>query len=226
MVRSNRCECSYLTPLFLLITLNLFMQSKSLLIAIAALALTATGVQAYGGSKLLTRAGLTEDQQSALEEAHTLRQEGDFVAARDTLVEAGIDEDVLRSLRDSMHESRAAVHAALEDGDYEAFKDAIIDTPLADSITTEEEFELFREAHELRRAGDREGADEIFNELGIETPTHRPYMMGRHGHGPHMMFEEFTDEQREALRVARQSNDRETIKAILEEAGVERRGGF
>ena len=201
------------------------MQSKSLLIAIAAFALTTTGVHAYGGSKLLTRAGLSEDQQSALEEAHTFRKEGDFTAARDTLVEAGIDENVLRSLREEMHESRAAMHNALEEGDYESFKTAVVDTPLSDIITTEEDFELFREAHELKRNGEFEEAQEIFDELGIEGPARRPHMMGHHNRG-HMMVDELTQEQREALRVARQSNDKETIRAILEEAGIEGRGRF
>lgn len=201
------------------------MQSKSLLIAIAAFALTTTGVQAYGGSKLLSRAGLTEDQQSALEDAYTLRKEGDFTAARDTLVEAGIDEEVLRSLREKMHESRAAMHNALDEGDYESFKAAVVGTPLADIITSEEDFELFLEAHELKRNGEFEEAQELFDELGVEGPMNRPHMMGHHNRG-HMMSDELTNEQREALRVARQSNDYETIKAILDEAGIDGRGRF
>ena len=203
------------------------MQSKSLLIAIAAFALTTTGVHAYayGGSKLLTRAGLTEDQQSALEEAHTLRKEGDFMAARDTLVEAGIDEKVLRSLREKMHESRAAMHNALEEGDYDSFKAAVVGTPLADIITSEEDFELFLEAHELKRSGEFEEAEVIFDELGIEESVRRPHMMSHHSRG-YMMMEELTEEQRQALRVARQSNDQGTIKAILEEAGIVGRGRF
>ena len=50
------------------------MQSKSLLIAIAAFAVTTTGVQAYGGTKILNRAGLSENQIEAIEEARELKQ--------------------------------------------------------------------------------------------------------------------------------------------------------
>lgn len=192
------------------------MQSKSLLIAIAAFAVTATGVHAYGGTKLMTRAGLSEDQQSALEEARVLREEGDFSAARDVLVDAGINEETLRSLHGAMHESRQAMHDALEAGDYDAFKEAIEGTPLADIITSESDFELFQEAHELKDEGDFDGAKAIFDTLGIEAPLHHHGFKGGHMRG----FSELSDEQREALNVARQANDRETIKAILEEAGV------
>ncbi len=61
------------------------MQSKSLLIAIAAFAVTATGVQAYGGMKILEKAGLSEEQISAFETARELRQSGDIAGARDAL---------------------------------------------------------------------------------------------------------------------------------------------
>ena len=54
------------------------MNSKSLLIAIAAIALTATGAQAFSSSALIT-AGLTEEQQAAFEVARELRQEGDMI---------------------------------------------------------------------------------------------------------------------------------------------------
>ena len=90
------------------------MQSKSLLVAIAAFAVTATGVQAYGGIQAWERADITEEQRSALEEAHELRLGGDKEAARDVLVEAGIDEEVLRSLREASKEVRAEIREAIE----------------------------------------------------------------------------------------------------------------
>lgn len=191
------------------------MQSKSLLIAIAAFAVTTTGVSAYGGLDILERAGLSEEQKSAIEAARELRQEGDFVAARDLLIEAGIDEEVLASIREARHRAMSEMHQALEDGDYEAFKLAIENSPLADLITSEEDFQLFRDAHELREEGEWEEAAEIFSDLGIE---HR----GRHAHhhrGIHVLSE-LDDEQRAAFLVAKQANDRETMQAILDEAGV------
>lgn len=83
------------------------MQSKSLLIAIAAFAATAGSVQAYGGSELLQKAGLTAVQISAFETAREKRQAGDMTGARDVLVEAGVDENVLHSLHRASMEARS-----------------------------------------------------------------------------------------------------------------------
>ena len=192
------------------------MQSKSLLIAVAAFAVTTTGAQAYGGA-ILQRANLTDDQRTALEQAKELRQSGDTEAARDVLVEAGIDEDVLAELRAAARETRAAIKTAVETGDYDEFQDLITDTPLQDIITTPADFESFREAHNLRQDGEYEEARAILNDLGIDRPERGGKFLKRH------IATQLTDEQREALRVAKQANDRETVQAILAEAGIERR---
>ena len=192
------------------------MQSKSLLIAVAAFAVTTTGAQAYGGA-ILERANLTDDQRTALEEARELRQSGEKDAARDLLIEAGIDEEVLKELRTAARETKAEIREAVADGDYERFLELIEDTPLADVITTESDFESFREAQELRQAGEYEEAREILDELGIEKKGHHKRALRHH------ILSELTEEQRDALKVARQANDRETVKAILKEAGIERK---
>lgn len=201
------------------------MNSKSLLIAIAALALTATGAQAFSSNALIT-AGLTEEQQAAFEVARELREDGDVTAARDVLVEAGIDEDTLAKVRTAMHEERHAQHeamkAALEANDFAAFITAIADSPLADVITTEEDFQSFKEAHELMESGDRDGAKAIFTELGVPEP--KEGRGGHHGgrglHGEPPFLDQLTDAQKAAFNVARQANDRDAMDAILDEAGV------
>lgn len=196
------------------------MQSKSLLIAIAALAVTATGVHAHAGGTLLYRAQLSEDQRAAIQEAAQLRAEGNITAARDVLVEAGIDESALSALRRAKQESHRAIHAAVEANDYQAFTLAIAGTPLADVITSEEDFAIFKEAHDLRQAGSREEAAQLYNELGV-SPAMRGVMGGKGHHHVHRT-DWLSDEQREALRVATQANDRDTVRAILKEAGIER----
>ena len=200
----------------LLITLknSSFMQSKSLLIAIAAFAVTTTGVQAYSAN-ILDRANLTDEQKNAIMEARELREVGNYEEARDLLAEAGIDEDVLRTLHQAKHEARAEMKAALEAGDYEAFLEVVADTPLADIITSESDFEDFREAHQLRQEGDKEGAKAILDDLGIER-EHKG-----HHKGKRYILSQLSDEQREAFMVAKQANDRATMQAILDEAGVE-----
>lgn len=186
------------------------MQSKSLLIAIAAFAVTTTGVSAYGGS-ILNRAGLNKEQVGAIEEAHELRAAGDIMAARDKLITAGISEGMLRSLHAAANEVRMAVHEAVESGDYEAFQVAVADSPLADIITTEADFEQFREAHELRKQGVGEGLARMAGQQQTGQQRERSWF--------HHI--ELTDDQREAFRVAKQSNDRSTMQAILDEAGLE-----
>lgn len=195
------------------------MQSKSLLIAIAAFAVTATGVHAYGGTKILNRAGLSKEQVTAIEEAQELRTTGNFIAARDKLVEAGITEDTLKSIHEAAREARAAMRESLKDDDYEAFRVAVANSPLGDIITTEEDFAQFREAHNLKMAGEWEEASVLLEGLGIDVDKHDGYKRASH---PHFLTE-LSDEQREALRVARQANDRATMQAIFDEAGVELR---
>jgi predicted DNA binding protein len=132
------------------------MQSKSLLIAVAAFAVTATGVQAFQGTELLQKAGLTEEQIEAFESAREKREAGDLAGARDVLIEAGVDEEVLASVREAVHEERQT------------------------------------------------------------NGKHHSMMMG----GRARFLEDLTDEQREALEVARKANDKEAVKAIMEEAGI------
>ena len=193
--------------------------SKSMLIAVAAFAVTATGVHAFGSTELLTKAGLTDEQVIAVQEAQELKASGDITGAKETLEAAGITKETFKQVREVAKEAKQAVHAAVEAGDYEAFKIAVADSPLADIITTEADFEQFVEAHELRVSGDKAGAKEILEELGIEPHKHG------HKHGNKGLRAEarelLTEEQREALQVAHEANDKEAVRAIFAEAGIE-----
>lgn len=217
------------------------MNSKSLLIAIAAFAVTATGAQAFVGGDVLRRAGLSEEQVEALEEARDLRAEGEEKKARDVLVKAGIDESTMASVRTAIHAAREAMHEAVASGDYEAFKEAVANTPLADIVTTEDDFRQFKKAHDLRQSGEYAKAKVIYDELGVVPPAFGAGMprgmgMGRvHDYAHHgrpsrseLSFGGLSQEQRDALQVARQANDHETVRAILEEAGEGqgKRGGW
>lgn len=157
-------------------------KAKALLIPVAAFAVTVTGAQAFN-SEVLEKAGLTETQISAFEQAHELRKEGDKEAARDVIAEAGIDLDTMHAVREAMHEHRHemrdAMHEAIENNDYGAFLEAIADSPLADIVTSEEDFDLFVEAHNLRQEGEHEAAREIMEELGFEPKE--GHMKGHRG---------------------------------------------
>lgn len=196
------------------------MKSKPFLIAIAAFAVTATGVQAFQGTDILQKAGLTEEQIEAFETARELRESGNLKGARDTLLDAGVDEETIESVHKAMHDARDAIHAAVEANDYEAFKTAVAGTPLAEAVDTKEDFEKFIEAHTLREKGKWGEAKVILDELGIEPPERMPGMGGAGMmHRPDFL-DELSDDQREAFEVAHKANDKETEQAILEEAGI------
>ncbi len=176
------------------------MQSKSLLIAMAAFAVTATGVHAYTGPKLFEKAGLSGEQISAFATAKELRETGNIVAARDVLLEAGIDDEVLLKVQQVTREHKAAIEAAILDENYEAFAEAVLGTSFAHRTVTENDFRRLVDAHKHHDRAEVLGQRK-FND------QHRVQL---------------TDEQREALTVARQANDRETVNAILAEAGITR----
>lgn len=78
--------------------------------------------------------------------------------ARDVLLEAGLDEEALKHLREAAKAAHQAMYDAVADEDYEAFKDAIEGTPLSDIITTEADFKQFVKAHQLRKSGEHDEA--------------------------------------------------------------------
>lgn len=193
------------------------MQTKPFLIAAAAFAVTATGVYAQGNTdKILERANLSEEQKSALHTAHDLRKSGDFEAARDTLLNAGFDEETLHSLRNAGHEVRTEIKAAIEADDYAAFKLAAEGTPMAEQITSKEQFDRLVEAYQLRKNGDFEAAREVMDDLGIKP---RGHMKGHFKSQNNLA--DLTEEERDAFKEARRANDKEAAHAILEEAGIE-----
>src|SRR3989344_3415276 len=151
------------------------MPSKSLLIAIAAFAVTATGAQAYVGTHYSQQLGLSSVQVQAFHQARDLRRKGEVEKARDVLVKAGVDEETMSSLRHASHE---AIREAVEDNDFAAFQAAVEGTPLYDLVNTEADFALFRQAPELKEEGKFIEAKLILDDLGLQA---KPGM--RHGHG-------------------------------------------
>jgi len=198
------------------------MHSKHLLIAIAALALTATSTQAWSGS-VLVRAELNDEQLAAFAVARELQKEGDYKKAKEVLVDAGIDDQVMERLRSALSsartEARTAILLALENNDFAAFRTAVDGTALRDIVTTEGDFRQFKEAHDYK-SGD------IFSQVRTNLAdltlfgqerhlkAHKPTSIER---GPRIHL---TTAQADALQVAQSANDQETVAAIWEEAGL------
>jgi len=164
---------------------------KKIMIPVAAFAVTVTGASAFNSDMLQKLdVDLTNDQVSALEEVHELRADGaDRAEIKAVLEDADIDKEKIREVRKASHEYKKEKHqevkTAIEAGDYEAFKNVVEDSPLAEKIDSESKFEKLIEAHELRESGDKEGAQEIMSELGIERGEGKGFggKHGRHGAG-------------------------------------------
>jgi hypothetical protein len=109
-----------------------------------------------------------------------------------------------------------AIQAAVEADDFTAFQAAVECTPLYELVNTEADFALFRQAHELKEEGKFIEAKLILDDLGLQVKPGK-----RFGHGKfHGAFPGLTPEQRDALRAAKEANDKDTVEAILREVGI------
>lgn len=80
---------------------------------------------------------------------------------------------------EAMEESRQAMQTALENRDYNAWKEIIDSRPKITDYVNQDNFNQFVDMHNYRLSGDFEAADAIRTELGIPTG------LGM-GDGPHM----------------------------------------
>lgn len=153
---------------------------KKIMIPVAAFALTATAASAFTGTEWMSKINLTDSQRDAVEEAQQIREEA-HTRAQEVLTNAGIDAAKMREvMHEARHTEREAVHAAIEAKDFNAFRAAVTDSPLA-VIDTQSEFDRLLEAHELMESGDRDGARAIMDELGVESPGKGMGMGGMRG---------------------------------------------
>jgi len=138
---------------------------------------------------------------------------------------------------------------AVENGDYDAWKAIVGDNKMFEAITSEN-FGRLSEAHALVQSGDKEGAQAIFEELGINPP--KP-MMNKRGDKNGKMGPWGNDEARAAIEAGdydafiaaigdkpfakditaenfdrmieahdlRQSGDEEGAEAMMDELGIE-----
>ena len=144
-------------------------KSKYIIPALALGVLLTGGVAyAFGGPvwNSETYKSFSAEEQSAIKQAFEIRNTA-HEEARTVLEKAGVD---IQAMHKAGREERGARHEemekVMESGDYQAFLKLVGDRPMADDIT-EAKFNKMAEAHELMESGDREGAREIMDELGI-----------------------------------------------------------
>lgn len=93
------------------------------------------------------------------------------------------------------------VRAAIEANDFTAFQTATADSPLAEKITTQAQFEQFVQMHTLMEEGKTEEAKAIATELGLSEMKAR----GMHGDSAKM----------EAIKAAIDANDYTAFQTAL-----------
>lgn len=150
---------------------------NKIMIPVAAFAVTVTGASAFSGDLLQKLdLNLTTEQISTLEEVHELRQDGgDREQIKAMLDNAGLDKEKMNEIKEAAHgyqeEQRTAIHEAIANEDFAAYQAAVVNSPRADLIDSEANFQKLIEAQQLRASGDHEGAREIMSELGFEKPA-------------------------------------------------------
>lgn len=111
--------------------------------------------------------------------------------------------------------NKIAIENALDSGDYTTFKSLSATGYRFEGIEiTEEIFLKLVEAHKLRKAGDKVGAEKIMTELGLKKPEHD--RMGK-------FFQNLTSAQKETLAKAKVLADEgktEEAKTLLLHAGI------
>jgi hypothetical protein len=126
---------------------------KQILIPVAAFAITVTAASAFDG-------GWGKNVNRDLSDTE--------IAVRGDVNMRKQYQENRQMVREERRAHREVVRTALEAGDYDAFMKAVVGGPLEGVITSEDEFETYLEAHQLRQAGDFEGAAALWGELGIE----------------------------------------------------------
>lgn len=126
------------------------MQSKYLLIAIATMAVTASGAQAYVGNKGFSKTGLSPHQVEVFAQARELHSKGEVEKAKELLDGLGLS---MMSMRGYMHKRGYHSDRFLE--------------------LTPEQHDALRAA---RQANDHETVKAILTEVGIEDVDSHPHV--------------------------------------------------
>lgn len=111
---------------------------------------------------------VTEENFDQFAQLHTLMEEGNWEEAKELREELGLGLGGKRTLHKMKFskEGHEEMMQALENRDYEAWVDAVGDSPKAEGVTAEN-FDRFVDMHELFKAGEKEEGMKIADELGL-----------------------------------------------------------
>lgn len=147
---------------------------------------TASAATGQIGIDVSTLAQFTDTQKTAIEKAFQIRKDANE-QAKSVLSAAGVDEEKLHEAMRSQHgakgaEMRSKLEAALDANDFAAFQALGANTPMQDKLTSDT-FAKLVEIRKLEKAGDKEGAMKLRQELGFGAGMGMGGMM-RGPHGP------------------------------------------
>lgn len=147
-----------------------------------------------GGFDMDAFASFTQEEQSAIQKAHDIRESA-LKEAEAVLAKAGVTKEEMHDAMKAYHqEHKQAMDDALDANDYEAFVALMADTPMAENIT-EATFSKLVEIRSLEKSGDKEGAQELRKELRDEVGFGGLMGMGHGGHKGGMMDGDEDDAQ-------------------------------
>ncbi|GFO97989.1 hypothetical protein ig2599ANME_2200 [groundwater metagenome] len=95
-------------------------------------------------------------------------------------------EDMLQK-RGAMSSERGAFNEqmvqAIEKGDYEAWKEAAVNTPMISKIDNEDDFKILVQLHQAKKDGDFEKVKELSEQFGLPGGSGKHKMFGHFGRG-------------------------------------------
>lgn len=139
-----------------------------------------------GGERLL-EAVRSETEFNQLVEAHNLAEQGNYEEAREIRENLGLDRGFgpreNKGNRPSK-EQMEAVRTAIENKNYQEWQTAVKNSPnggerILEAVDSEEDFNKLVEGHQKMQEGDREGAEEIREELGLPMRGKGPGGQGK-----------------------------------------------
>ena len=105
----------------------------------------------------------TEKEFTEIALAYDLRHDGKYKEAREVLERAGIERPGHERIR---HRDNLGIRSSVDNNDWNEFQE-VANGRISNKIDSEDKFNLFVEAHELRKDGRYGEAHKIMNKLGL-----------------------------------------------------------
>lgn len=124
----------------------------------------------FGAWKELMSARLTEENFNKLVERQTVMSQ-----------RHGNMSEMRRGMSSERGAFNEQIVQAIEKGDYEAWKEAAVNTPMITNIDNEDDFKILVQLHQAKKDGDYAKVKELSQQLGLPAGNGRHKMSGHFG---------------------------------------------